>query len=539
MSKPLLFMIGSLFLVAGLMYWLVDNERWAGRPRAQNTSEPNLSEGPKSGESEIILLCAASNQSVIEQIRKQYEEETGRRVSVQYGNSQSLLAQLEISKRGDLYLPADNSFLDNAKGKKLIEEVIPIATMPIGLVVKKGNPKGIKRLADLQRDDVRLVQADPEAAAVTKVARSILEKSGQWESIKAATKAFRSTVTEVATDVQIAAADVGIVYSPVLVPFPELEFVPIAEFESGISQVSLGVISSTKQPAAALHFARYIAASDRGLKSYQQQGFTIGAGDLWSDLPELTIYAGSMLRPAIEDSIIAFETREGVKVSRSYNGCGILVAQMKAGQIPDAYFACDTEFMSQVTDLFPEATEVSQNELVIMVPKGNPNKIASLRDLTKPGLRVGIGHEKQCAMGWITQNTFRESGLQQELMSNVTVQTPTGDMLVNQLRTGSLDAAVAYLSNAAGAAEFLDAVEIQGIPCSTATQPWSVAKNSKYPLLADRLFQRICSAESQDVFEAEGFQWQLGTKKLNLPKATATQSTNAQSTTEAAAGDKE
>jgi ABC-type molybdate transport system substrate-binding protein len=142
-------------------------------------------------------------------------------------------------------------------------------------------------------------------------------------------------------------------------------------------------------------------------------------------------------------------------------------------------------------------------------------------------------------MGWITQNTFRESGLQQELMSNVTVQTPTGDMLVNQLRTGSLDAAVAYLSNAAGAVEFLDAVEIQGIPCSTATQPWSVAKNSKYPLLADRLFQRICSAESQDVFEAEGFQWQLGTKKLNLPKATATQSTNAQSTTEAAAGAKE
>jgi molybdenum ABC transporter molybdate-binding protein len=521
------------------MYWLFNNDRSTGRPIIQNKSQPNPTEGTKSGESEIILLCAASNQSVIEQIRKQYEEETGQRVSVQYGNSQSLLAQLEISKRGDLYLPADDSFLDNAKGKKLIEEVIPIATMPIGLVVKRGNPKSIKSLADLQRDDVRLVQADPEAAAVTKVARSILEKSGQWESIKAATRAFRSTVTEVATDVQIAAADVGIVYSPVLVPFPELEFVSIAELETGVSQVSMGITSSTKQPVAALHFARYIAASDRGLKTYQQQGFTIGAGDLWTDGPELTIYAGSMLRPAIEDSIVAFEAREGVKVSRSYNGCGILVAQMKAGQIPDAYFACDTEFMSQVTDLFPEATEVSQNELVIMVPKGNPNKIASLRDLTKPGLRVGIGHEKQCAMGWITQNTFRESGLQQELMSNVTVQTPTGDMLVNQLRTGSLDAAVAYLSNAAGAVEFLDAVEIQGIPCSTATQPWSVAKNSKYPLLADRLFQRICSAESQDVFEAEGFQWQLGTKKLNLPKATATQSTNAQSTTEAAAGAKE
>ena len=78
---------------------------------------------------------------------------------------------------------------------------------------------------------------------------------------------------------------------------------------------------------------------------------------------------------------------------------------------------------------------VSQNELVILVAKGNPQNIASLKDLTREGLRVGIGHEKQCAMGWITQNTFREGGIQEEVMANVTVQTPTGDMLVNQMHT--------------------------------------------------------------------------------------------------------
>ncbi len=220
-----------------------------------------------------------------------------------------------------------------------------------------------------------------------------------------------------------------------------------------------------------------------------------------------------MLRPAIEDTIVAFEQREGCVISRVYNGCGILVSQMKGGQHPDAYFACDSEFMSQVTDLFPESVDVSQNELVILVPKGNPNNIASLTDLTRDGLRVGIGHEKQCAMGWITQNTFREGGLQKEIMANVTVQTPTGDMLVNQLRTGSLDAAVAYLSNAAGSADFLEAVAIDGIPCSTATQPWAVAKESQHPNLAHRLFEKICSTESQEVFAAEGFRWQLNIDK--------------------------
>ena len=113
------------------------------------------------------------------------------------------------------------------------------------------------------------------------------------------------------------------------------------------------------------------------------RGFRVSGGDLWADVPELSVFAGSMLRPAIDETITAFEEREGVRVSRVYNGCGILVAQMKGGQVPDAYFACDTEFMEQVPDLFPEPVDVSQNELVILVQKGNPHNIGSLRDLTQ------------------------------------------------------------------------------------------------------------------------------------------------------------
>ena len=129
-------------------------------------------------------------------------------------------------------------------------------------------------------------------------------------------------------------------------------------------------------------------------------------------------------------------------------------------------------------------------------------------DLTRPGLRVGIGHENQCAMGWITQVTFREGGVQEEVMANVTVQVPAGDMLINQMRAGSLDAAVVYLSNAAGAADILDAIQIQGLPCSIAVQPWAVYKNSRYPQTANRLFQALTSEEGRADFEAEGFRWQ-------------------------------
>lgn len=496
MNRIILALLGSVVILGGAMF-LLSRSDLNRRPRDFNNTEP------------LILFCAASNRAVMETIRTEYEKEFKRSVQIQYGPSQTLLSSIEVSRTGDLYLPADDGYIEVGRVKELIAEVLPIAKMHAVIVVQRGNPKSIKNLKDLYRSDVRFVQASPESAAIGKLTQNALESSGDWVRLKEATIGFRTTVTDVANDLSINAADAGIVYDAVLHSYPELEAIEIPELASAISQVSIGVVASTKKSADALHFARYIAAQDRGLLRYKEYGFEVSGGDVWADVPELSVFSGTMLRPAIDETLTAFEKREGVRVSRVYNGCGILVAQMKAGQHPDAYFACDTEFMKQVPDIFPEPVDVSQNELVIMVKKGNPLKIHSLKDLGREGVRVGIGHEKQCAMGWLTQNTLREGGIQQEVMDNVTVQTPSGDMLVNQMQTGSLDAAVAYLSNAAGATEFLDAIQIVGLPCSVATQPFAIAADSPHAQIAGRLFQSLCSTDSESAFVAEGFRWKL------------------------------
>lgn len=503
MNRTLLVMIGSLVALVAMIFLLA-----RGGSSTPSFNSEGTATGADSGQ-RLMLFCAASNRAVMEGILADYKEEFGREIEVQYGGSQTILSQMEVSGAGDLYLPADDSYLDIASEKGLIAEVLPIARMQGVIAVKRGNPKSIRSFQDLLRDDVRLVQASDEATAIGKFTKEIMQAAGLWEDLHKATTAYRTTVTEAANDIVVSAADTAIVYDAVLHTYPDLEYVEIPELEAAVSQVAVGVVKKTKQPRAALHFARFIAARDRGLKHYKENEFRVSGGDVWSDVPELKLFAGSMLRPAIDETVAAFEQREGVRIDTVYNGCGILVAQMKAGQVPDAYFACDTEFMKQVPDLFPESTEVSQNELVILVEKGNPFNIATLRDLTKEGLRVGIGHEKQCAMGWLTQNTFREGGVQQEVMENVTVQTPTGDMLVNQLKTGSLDAAVAYLSNAAGSGEVLDAIRIQGIECSIATQPYAVKPDSPNAQTASRLFEQICSAESKESFAAEGFGWKV------------------------------
>jgi molybdenum ABC transporter molybdate-binding protein len=443
----------------------------------------------------------------MEAIRRDYEQAYGVPLDVQYGPSQTLLAGLEVSRTGDLYLPADDSYLSQARERDLAVEVFPLARMQAVVAVAKGNPKKITKWDDLLRSDVRVAQASPDSTAIGQLTRDVLSENGRWGALDSRTVVYKTTVNEVANDVKVGAVDAGIVFDAVLHNYDSLDGVTLEELETVRADIAATVLTTSRQPRQTLHFARFLSARDKGLVRYRELGFQPTEGDAWSEQPEVTLYAGSMLRPAIEQTISAFEEREGVRVLRVYNGCGILVAQMKAGQVPDAYFACDVEFMQQVRELFPDAEDISQNELVILVKKGNPFDVASLRDLAKPGLRVGIGHEKQCAMGWLTQRTFREGGVQAEVMKNVVVQSPTGDMLVNQMRSGSLDAAVAYLSNAAGSAEFLDAIRIQGLPCSVATQPFGTAKDSKNKRLMQRLLHAIRADTSHQRFTSEGFGW--------------------------------
>jgi molybdate transport system substrate-binding protein len=495
----MLVILGSLVVLAVLVASMFN--------LGPSVGQTSTAGGKSSPSQPLVVYCAASNKSVIEAIRADYEREYGTPLQMQYGPSQALLASAQVTGSGDIFLPADDSYLTLAREKKLLADEFPLAKMQAVVAVPKGNPKRIERLADLLREDVRVAQASFEGAAIGMMTREQLTSSGQWDALHEHTAVYTTTVNEVANNVKMGAVDAGIVFDAVLHDYDTLEAVAIPELAAVTAQISAGTLASSQQPQQAAHFARYLSARDTGLKRYAEFGFQPVNGDAWSERPEITLYAGSMLRPAIEATITAFEEREGVRVSRVYNGCGILVAQMKAGQTPDAYFACDSEFMTQVKSIFPEPTSLTQNELVILVQKGNPHNVKSLADLRKEGLRVGIGHEKQCAMGWLTQRTFDESGLKAELMNNVVVQTPTGDMLVNQMRSGSLDAAVAYLSNAAGSAEFLDAIRIQGIPCSVATQPFAIAKDSEHKQLAQRLLTAIRAQDSQARFSSEGFRW--------------------------------
>jgi molybdate transport system substrate-binding protein len=460
--------------------------------------------GQKPTQEALQVYCAAALKVPMEELAKDYQARFGVPVQLQFGASQTLLSNIEVTQLGDLYLPADDSFITLAEKKGLTTAVIPLATQSPVLVVAKGNPKGIQSLADVPKH--KLAMAAPGAAAISTVVQAAISPE-TWQSLTAVA-ATVSTVNEAAMSLKAGAVDATFIWDAMLTQFPDFERVDLPELAQASARVCIAKVAKTKQSAAAMSFARFVGSSDIGLPVLAKSGLRVVQGDPWAEKPSIQIFAGSMLRPAIEQTLTDFEAQEGVEVIRIYNGCGVLVGQMQAGTTPDAYFACDVEFMKQVEAQFEKPDDIAQNQLVILVKKGNPHQIVDLKDLAKPGLKIGIGHEKQCAMGWLTQRTFTEGGVTESVMKNVVAQVPTGDMLVNSMQAGSLDAAVVYISNAVGAGDALDAIAIQGIKCAIATQPFAIKKGTPYKQLLERLHATLRSNTSQERFSEEGFTWQ-------------------------------
>lgn len=486
----------SLVAVAGLGYFIL---RGDGPSRARGVS--------------LTVHCAAGIKAPVIAMAQRYEEEFGTPIRLNFGGSGSLLSGLRLRAVGDLYIAGDDSYVETARTRGLVDEVLAIATMRPVIAVQSGNPKKIGALRDLLGEGIRYALGNPDAAAVGKIVQRTATRLGIWARLKSQTAVFKPTVNDLANDLRVGTIDAAVIWDATAKQHG-LTIVSDTDLAESPRYVTLGILRCTVHPRTALHFARYLTASDRGLPAFRDAGFTPIQGDPWADVPRLSLMSGAMLRPAIEKTIAAFEAREGVVVDRVYNGCGILVAQMRAGVLPDAYFACDQSFLDQVEDHFEAGTPFSSNDIVLVTRKGNPRQLVALSDLLGAGLKIGIGHPDKSALGALTTGMLKRQGLADRLRDsgNIVVESPTGDMLVNQLRAGSLDAILVYRSNASQVAEHLVIQSLDGVLGARATQPYAVARHSKHKHLMRRLQASLRSAASADKFKSLGFVWQGGTE---------------------------
>jgi len=228
----------------------------------------------------LFVYCAASVKPPLEAAAREYQKRYGAQIELTFGGSQTLLANVALSGLGDLYVPADDSYINLAREKNLVGEVLPLAEMTAILAMAKDQK--VESLVELLKITLTIAQANPDAAAIGKLVREKLQPA-QWEALRRRTSVFTATVTEAANDVKLGAVQAALIWDAMSPQYAELKLVHLPELEPVKARIAVAVLRCSHQPAAALRFARFLAASDGGLPHFDRNGFRAVQGEKWNE----------------------------------------------------------------------------------------------------------------------------------------------------------------------------------------------------------------------------------------------------------------
>ena len=238
------------------------------------------SEKPDSEARELLLYCGAGIRPPVDELVETFGRLNGVKIATDYAGSEVLLSKIKLSRRGDLYMPGDEYYIEQAAGKGMIlSQKLVCYFVPV-ILVQKGNPKNIRSLQDLLPSGLKIGLGDPNACAIGRATREILAKNNiPWESIRENVAFLSLTVNELGMQIQARSLDAVIVWDAVARYYSNYgQEIPIPAENNVISTVDIGVLTFTKNRLSAEKFVEF-AASEQGRAIFKKHLYRV-------DLPQ-------------------------------------------------------------------------------------------------------------------------------------------------------------------------------------------------------------------------------------------------------------
>jgi molybdate transport system substrate-binding protein len=237
--------------------------------------------GEKPGESEsaskeLLLYCGAGIRPPVQQIVKEFQREHGVKVVTDYAGSEVLLSKIKLARQGDLYMPGDKSYIEQAASEGMILSQQSVCYFVPTILVQKGNPKNIHSLRDLLANGVKLGIGDPKACAIGRKTKQIFAKNNiSWQDVEKNVSFQSLTVNELGMQIQAGSLDAVIVWDAIARYYSEYgDRIPIPREKNVISTINIGVLKFTKHKELAEKLVDFIT-SPRGVDIFRKHNYTI------------------------------------------------------------------------------------------------------------------------------------------------------------------------------------------------------------------------------------------------------------------------
>ena len=218
----------------------------------------------------------------------------------------------------------------------------------------------------------------------------------------------------------------------------------------------------------------------------------------------VTVFAAASLQESFTTLGKEFEKQHpGTKVTFSFGGSDSLAAQITGGAPADVFAAASPKTMKIVTDkgdgVGTPATFV-RNQLEIATLPGDPDKIASLKDLTKSSLKVVLC-DRTVPCGAAAQKALTAAKLK---LSPASYEQDVKSAL-NKVVLKEADAAVVYRTDVRAAGGKVQGVDFPESASAINAYPITLVKNAPNAEAAKAFIALVQSAAGQQVLTGAGF----------------------------------
>ncbi|WP_205370077.1 molybdate ABC transporter substrate-binding protein [Thermoleptolyngbya sp. PKUAC-SCTB121] len=228
----------------------------------------------------LTVSAAADLNYVFPEIGKQWEAETGHRVTFNLGSTGQLAQQIERGAPVDLFAAANRKFIEDLDEKGLIRSETK-TLYGVGRIVlwqRADSPLDLKTLQDLTKPEVtRVAIANPDHAPYGVAAREAMQSAGIWDAIQPKL-VFGENIKQTQQYAETGNVEVAIAALSISVGKPGKWTLIPAELHQPLEQM-LAVPKSAPHPELAQQFAAFING-EKGRPLMRKYGFVLPGEEL-------------------------------------------------------------------------------------------------------------------------------------------------------------------------------------------------------------------------------------------------------------------